>query len=259
MRTGRSTVSIGALFCLVTLFFLMRAGTVWGNPYGQYGGYGNPTKSPSLLVDKFVSVRPVNMSDFSMSQFADNLTVSDSRYHPEDPIIFKIKVKNTSTKPLTNVKLEDIMSNYLKPHGIGISGWDAASRTVRIDVGDLQPDQEKDYIIPMKVVTAAEISDNAGVFCLVNKARVSADTVTDDDTAQFCIEKIATPTVTASPSSSPAPTAAPTAGPSATPTPTKPPANVTVVPQTGPQGGILLAIFEVISLGSGIAIKRKFS
>lgn len=259
MKTARSKAILGTIFCLIAAISLLSATPV----------------SAALVVESFVSRRPVNMSDLSLAEFVDNLTDAQSRYIQDEPIIFKITVGNTASQPVANLKIEDDVPAYLTAHGVGLFGWDPQARIVRIDAGELFPNQTRDFLIPMKFVNADQIPDNLGVLCQTNRVRVATGVETAQDTSQFCMQErfgeelgkspqttpTATPkpTATVTPIKSPTPTVTPTAGPSTTPAPTKAPTNVVVVPQTGPSGGILLAALELFTLGTGIALKRKFS
>ena len=50
------------------------------------------------------------------------------------------------------------------------------------------------YIVKGRVVRQDQLPADQGVVCVTNKAQAASGSVTDDDTAQFCIEKSVTTT-----------------------------------------------------------------
>lgn len=231
--------------------------------------------SAALTVDTFVSARPANMSDLSLSRFVDTLSTNDEHYLAIDPVIFKITVRNTGTETVREISVVDTVPTYLGPHPIGLPGWNEANRTVAYQIPYLVANQSNDYLIPMKIFSNADLPGNPfTVTCVTNSVQATGGGQIANDTSQFCIEKrpptgpsstpAPEPKATTAPQASPTtvPTATPSAQatqPSATPTPTTGPINVTTVPNTGPSAGILVAGFELATLGIGIAIKRRFS
>lgn len=190
----------------------------------QYGQYGPPTPSYSIVVDKMVGKPYQTKGGITNLEYVDNLTPSDPRFAPNQEIYFKIKVKNTSTSDITNVTVKDYVPLYLTPIE-GPGTWDQNTRIISWNAGDFQVDEEKVYYIKMKINPQNQLPADKGLFCLVNKVEALSDEAVDDDNAQFCIEKQVT--------------------------------GVKKVPSAGPEMGILLLSTQFALLGTGIILKKK--
>lgn len=190
----------------------------------QYGQYGQPTPSYSIVIDKMVGKPYQTKGGITNLEYVDNLTPSDPRFAPNQEIYFKIKVKNTSTSDITNVTVKDYVPLYLTPIE-GPGTWDQNTRIISWNAGDFQVDEEKVYYIKMKINPQNQLPADKGLFCLVNKVEALSDEAVDDDTAQFCIEKQVT--------------------------------GVKKVPSAGPEMGILLLSTQFALLGTGIILKKK--
>lgn len=190
----------------------------------QYGQYGQPTPSYSIVIDKMVGKPYQTKGGITNLEYVDNLTPSDPRFAPNQEIYFKIKVKNTSTSDITNVTVKDYVPLYLTPIE-GPGTWDQNTRIISWNAGDFQVDEEKVYYIKMKINPQNQLPADKGLFCLVNKVEALSDEAVDDDNAQFCIEKQVT--------------------------------GVKKVPSAGPEMGILLLSTQFALLGTGIILKKK--
>lgn len=194
--------------------------------YGQYGQYGQPEPSLSIMIDKMVGKPFTTKGGTNSADFVDNLSPSDLRFQPGDEVLFKLKVKNTSDEKLKNVSVTDFLPDFVQ-FVDGKGGFNADSRELTIAVGDLEVDEEKEYIVNVKVMNQEQLPADKGLMCLVNKATASNESVSDDDTAQFCIEKDVQ--------------------------------GITSVPSAGPEQGIALILGQLSALGLGVFLKRKSS
>lgn len=210
----------GILLVVTTIYYLLAT-----NSYAQYGQYGGPGPSLSILIDKMVG-KPTSVTKGGTTEvdYVDNLSPSDPRFNPGQEVFFRLKVKNTSNTTLTNVTVKDIVPLYLEPVE-GPGTYDANSRAITFDAGDFTADQEKVYILKMRILAQDQLPADKGLFCLVNKAQAYDGGVSDEDTAQFCVEK----QVLA----------------------------VQKVPSAGPEMGILLFSGEMIALGVGLFLKKR--
>ncbi|MCL4374485.1 DUF11 domain-containing protein [Patescibacteria group bacterium] len=216
---------IKKLFILIALAAIYVSLTV--HVHAQYGQYTPP--SLGILVDKWVGV-PINTTKGGVTdyQYVDNLSTSDAKYAPGQAVPFKIKVKNTSNVNLYNVTVTDYLPGYLQPLE-GPGNYDSNARTISFSAGDFAPGEEKYYYMKMQVYGTSQLPSDKGLFCVVNKVRAYNDQVSDDDTAQLCIEKqVSIP-------------------------PGKP------VPQAGPEMGLALLGGEVGLLALGVKIKSLYS
>lgn len=220
--------------------------------YGQYGQYGGPAPSISVLIDKmvgksFTSKGGVLVCDSSV-EFRDNFSPSDPRFAPEDTVCFKLVVKNTSNVVLQSVTVRDFLPSFVEAVE-GPGSFNSGSQIITIAAGDFGGGEEKTFFVKTKVVPADKLVNENALFCLVNRANATgvpkadfANNPVDEDTAQFCIEKQLKPT----------------------PTPTSTPAPVVTmrvpekVPSAGPEMGVLLLSGNLLALGAGILLK-KFS
>lgn len=194
---------------------------------GQYGGYGDscPTNQ-SILIDKTVS-KPgvITKGGTSTVEFVDNLSENDPHFKPEDFVYFQLKVKNTSDHAL-DITVKDSLPSYLDPID-GPGTYDSASRTITINAGTFQANEEKVYTLKTKLSNDAQLPSDKSIICLVNKAEANATGAYDSDTAQLCVEKQVT--------------------------------GVTKVPSAGPEMGLALLGAESALLGIGIFLKKKIS
>ena len=145
------------------------------------GQYQSPCQSYSMLVDKMVQKS-------GTSEYVDNLSVSDPRYKPSEYVMFKVIIKNTSTTTFGGMTAKDFVPNYLTPIE-GPGTFDASTRTVSWDAGAFAVDEQKTYYFKMQINSQANLPADQGLFCLINKAQAWSNSITDDDSSQFCIEK----------------------------------------------------------------------
>ena len=191
----------------------------------QYGSYG-PSPIQSVIIDKMVN-RPDNGS------YVDNLSPSDPRFSPGHDVWFQLKVKNPNDQTLYGVTVKDFVPDFLDVLATPGS-YNTDNRTITIDAGDFGGQQEKIYVIHARVVGSGSIPDNKGTFCLINRAQAYNSSVSDEDTAQFCVEK-------------------PTTTTSTTTTVT----NVTRIPSTGPEMGLALIGLNMLGLSMGLYLRKK--
>lgn len=180
--------------------------------------YGQPSPSYTIIVDKLVG-KYTAAKGANDVEYVDNLTPSDSRFAPSQDVWFKIKVRNTSRVILNNVLIKDSLPNYVEPVQ-GAGSFDAATRIISINVGDLGIDEEKAFFIKTKILAQNQLPADRGLFCLTNRVDVTSNQASSLDTSQFCIEKKVTP----------------------------PPQ----VPSAGPEMGLMLLTFEGMLLTTGI-------
>ena len=192
----------------------------------QYGQYGGEKPSVSIMVDKMIGKPFEAKGGFTDADYVDNLSPSDPRFSPEQEVFFKIKIKNTSDVKINDVTVKDLLPDFVD-FKEGPGDFDKDSRTLTIDAGDLEVDEEKLFFVKVKVVEQDELPADQGILCVVNKAQAFDDDVSDEDTAQFCVEKEVL--------------------------------GVTAVPSAGPEMGILLLSGQVAMLGLGFLLKKKVS
>ncbi len=209
---------------LIVLCFIFNVSTV----YAQYGQYGGPSPSLSILINKMVARTSTNkggqtICDSSLT-FQNNFSPSDPRFVPSDFICFELKVLNTSNTTLTGVTVEDFVPSDVEPIS-GSGSFNNNSRTITINAGDFAQGQEQDYFFLMQVHNQSQLPQDKGLFCEINRGQAFNANVSDDSSSQFCIEKQVQ--------------------------------GVTTTPSAGPEMGALLLSGEVFVLGLGVFLKRK--
>ena len=203
-----------AAFIFSLTFFVT---SVSADCVGQYGQYGQPCNSYSILVDKMVQ-KP------GTADYVDNLSVSDPRYKPNEYVMFKVTIKNTSTTTFGGMTAKDFVPDYLTPIE-GPATFDSASRVITFDAGSFAVDEQKTYYFKMQVNSQVNLPADKGLFCVVNKAEASSNTTYDDDSSQLCIEKQVTGAVN--------------------------------VPSAGPEFGIGLLALEMLGAGAGLYLRKR--
>lgn len=212
---------------LFSAFLTLNAGSVFADSgvYGQYGQYGSPSPSLSILIDKKVSTpNPATTKGGAVSyNYVDNLTPADPRFKPGAAVMFQLRVKNTSTVTLNDVIVKDFVPSYLEPIE-GFGSWDASSRMISMNAGTFAPGEEKIYYVKMQLYGQAQLPADKGLFCLTNRAQAANNNVSDEDTAQFCVEKEVV--------------------------------GATEAPKAGPEAGLLILGANTVLAGLGISLKK---
>lgn len=210
---------------LTTVYLLLTT-----NSYAQYGcesQYGGCPPSQSILIDKTVQLPDANSNkDASSYSYVDNLSPSDPRFQAAWFVWFKLRVKNTSSVAINGIMVKDFVPSYLNPV-LGPGTFDNVNRLITFSAGDFGPGEEKIYYLKMQVMAVNQLPADKGLFCVINKASASNSMVYDDDTSQLCIEKQVT--------------------------------SVKQAPKAGPEMGIVLFSGEVLTLGIGLFLKKRFS
>jgi uncharacterized repeat protein (TIGR01451 family) len=153
--------------------------------------YDTPSTSTAILVDKLVGVPHSTKGGTTDYTYVDNLTSGDYRFNPEAYVFFRIRVKNTSNTQLDNVVVSDFGPQYVQMFS---DPGTVDGNTLSINVGTLKAQEEKVYVVKGRVTQQSQMPADQGVICVTNKAHAASGSVTDDDTAQFCIEKSVTTT-----------------------------------------------------------------
>ena len=213
MKRGRGVVTIIATM----LLFVASYSPV----FAQYGPYGGPV-SKSIVIDK--SIFNPNQNKGGSNEYIDNFYSTDYRFSPNKEIVFRLKVKNTSDTMLYGVTVKDFVPSYLQPTEY-LGEFNSDNRTVSFNAGDFGVNEEKTYTLKFKTLSQDKLPNDNGVICLTNKAEASNDSVYDDDTAQFCIEKQVV--------------------------------GVKEVPAAGPELGLGLLALQGLGLGAGFWLRKR--
>lgn len=207
-----------------------------------YGGGKTCVTTPEFEINKLV-INP------QTNTFVDNLGISNPRFAPDQEIVFKLVVRNTSNTELKNLVVKDIFPEHVVFLG-GDGNFDAGSRTFSFTIPALGPGETREFLIKTKAVAKDKLPNDREVACFINQAFVTLNDKTSQDNAQFCIEKevVVTPGQPGVPVQNPPTTKGGL--------PVFPPSkNVTTTPQTGPEAIALIGLIP--SAIGGIFLRRK--
>lgn len=198
---------------VVTLIFAKLSSPVLAQQYGQYG----PAPSLSIVVDKLVN-KP------GQSEFVDNLSPSDPRFTLSQDVFFRLKVKNPTDQTLTSVTVKDFLPDFIE-FVEGPGSFDISNKTLTLNAGDFGPQEEKVYDLKVRVVAQDKLPSDKSIVCVVNRAQASNSQVSDEDTAQLCVEKQVTGAVQ--------------------------------VPAAGPEMGLALIGLNMLGLSAGLYLRKR--
>lgn len=213
-----------SLFIAIIAFVMSAQISVAGNDgqYGQYGQYGGNTQSQTIIIDKTVSTGAPTKG--GVINYVDNLSPSDPRYAPGQNVSFRLKVKNTSDKAIDNITVKDFIPAFVDPvEGPGV--FDKDARTITYTINHLNAGEEKTDTLTMKIVSQDKLPADKGLICLVNRGQATVNNASDEDTSQFCVEKVVT--------------------------------GVSQVPTAGPEFGLAILAGSFGTLLSGLKLRKR--
>ena len=174
----------GVIVSLYSIFNILYSSPVFADSgsYGQYGQYGGGGAGPGkVLVDKLV--RNPKTGDY-----VDNIGLTDVKYVADNAVFFKVIVQNAGDSTLSRIDVVD----YLPPYVKYISGgqYDSTTRQVRFYFDNVAPNERRSTVLQVRVASIKELPAEKSVVCPVNKVVASSsEDGSDEDTAQFCIER----------------------------------------------------------------------
>lgn len=172
----------------------------------QYGGTQVCVTTGQLQINKQVF-------DPKSNTFVDNLGINDHKFSPGELLSFRINVKNVGDATLNNVVVTDTpQAGFLN----------LVTGALKFNPFNLAPGETKQHELKFRVVDDSKLPQG-NVICIINAAEASADSNTDRDTAQLCLERKVLAAVTV-----------------------KEIPIVKEMPKTGPEG-FLLALFGSVS------------
>jgi uncharacterized repeat protein (TIGR01451 family) len=227
------------------------------NPACQpiFGGGDSCVQEGDLALDK-------KLKSPTGNDFLDNTSINDPKFAPNQPITFRLTVKNTGNRAIENITVTDTLPQYVT-FTRGPGQFDRSTNTVTFTIDKLEAGQSRAVTLEAKIVAANAIPGTTGIACVVNQAKATQGRNTGSDNAEFCLQKSGQ-------------TAAPTQGqpqtpnqgqtqiqpPRTNPTPTQPMPvyqvpNQQTSPKTGPE---LLALIGLLPAGAaGLYLRRKTS
>ena len=111
--------------------------------------YSNNDNRKTLSVDK--KLRPI-----SWSEYVDNISSSKKVFYQDDVIEFKIKVTNTGTTNMKNIKVTDNLPPFLKL--IFFPGtYNSTDNKIEWTIDELNAGHSQEFLIRAKIDKATEI------------------------------------------------------------------------------------------------------
>jgi uncharacterized repeat protein (TIGR01451 family)/LPXTG-motif cell wall-anchored protein len=205
---NRILITVLTVFSLVTLLSPITA---------KADSYSNDDNRKTLSVDK--TLRP-----FGWSYYVDNISSSTKVFYNGEIIEFKVKVTNTGTTNMKNIKVSDNLPPFLKL--IFFPGtYNSTNNKVEWTIDELNAGHSQEFLIRAKIDQANE------VYTLTKETNVAVakvDEISEKDDAIYYIKS----------------------GTSST-------ESTVVLPETGSMS-LVLETIGAISVGiSGFALRRK--
>lgn len=218
--------------------FLLSALLFSGSAYASvtcqpiYGGGETCVSRGDIDIEK--KVKHPDSPKGEAEKFVDNLSISESKYHAGDQVVFKLTVTNTGDATLSTVEVKDILPTYVT-FVSGPGKFDANTKTLTYTLKDLKSKESRTETLVVKVVAESDLLIDNGSVCTVNQSFATSDGMSDQDNALFCIEKKVLVTKGG--------------------LPVKPAVKAAQTPPTGPE---MWALIGLIPAGlSGILLRRR--
>ncbi|MFO0704081.1 MAG: hypothetical protein U0525_05165 [Patescibacteria group bacterium] len=216
---------------IVTTTFAFLALSVAPAFADSYGYYGSTPVTSCIAFDQTIS----NPASKNLTDFIDNITVRDTKYKPNQVIMAKAKIKNVSNLVIPHVKITSVIPEYIS-YISGQAVLNKGASEYTINIGDLQPQEEKIYYITYKADAEGELPNQA-LTIFQNTLKASGDICeTTEDSAQMIIEKQVLGETTKG---------------------GKQPLSYTKYPSTGPEYGYAVLALNSALLGAGIYLKKR--
>ncbi|NCT55214.1 hypothetical protein GW755_00030 [bacterium] len=181
------------LTSLIALGFLVTTSAVSARQvcFTQYGGGEtcvNVEDNSDLDVEKLVSKEDISDS------YKDHLKSSEHMFNAEDYVYFRIKVKNKGDVDLKDVKVKDVLPNFVKyDKTLTDQDSDVNGNEVTYNIGSLNVGNDVVIKVRTKVVEEADLPADDKV-CITNVAEAKGyrkdnnKKESDSGYANFCID-----------------------------------------------------------------------
>jgi len=156
------------------------------NPMGVGAQYYSQNELKKMVtVDKKIRLMKENL-------LLDNVPSSKYVFVDGDTIEFEITVTNTGNEDLTDIKLSDVLPKYLSLI-FNPGSLDVDLDTLNWSLDKLLAGENKVYVVRAKI-SGFEASNGLQTIKLTNKALVTANGVSDQDSASYFVAKKIVPT-----------------------------------------------------------------
>ena len=140
--------------------------------------YGGTNETAQLVLDKKIRSLPNGES-------MDNIDKSVKVFFEDDMIDYSIMIRNSGNTILNNIELKDYMPAYISLFFYP-GEYDSGNRLISWKIDQMNPGEEKTYLIRGKIDETATLDANA-IVQMTNKAEARTDKVSDSDTASYFI------------------------------------------------------------------------
>ena len=201
---------------LAIFVFLAALAVVKVNVLADSGGYFYG--GGAVLSEVMVDKQVKN---YEKGIFVDNLSVADPKFKPEQEVVFRVMIKNTGNKDLDSIQIRDAFPSYINfVSGPENSNWDDGKREMTVDLNGLKAGESIDFLVTGKVFKREDLPEEKSIVCVSNFAEARSGDTIDSDTSGLCIQ------------------------------------NLEILPPTGPNSVLLMAVLAVGGLG--ILMVKKF-
>ena len=150
------------------------AGSLLTPVMAKADSYSNDDNRKTLSIDK--KLRPL-----SWSEYVDNISSSRKVFYQNDVIEFKIKVTNTGTTNMKNIKVTDNLPSFLKL--IFFPGsYNSTDNKIEWTIDELNAGNSQEFLVRAKIDKATEINTLTKE---TNVAIASVDGITENDDAIY--------------------------------------------------------------------------
>lgn len=173
----------------------------------------------------------------STGGYVENLKASGTTFSPIQPVNYKVIVKNTVKRDLSNVTVTIIFPQLVE-YVSGTGKFDAKTRKLTFPIEKLKPNESKVFFINGKIAAKDKFTTQSTT-CTFTQVMGTFEKKVSQDNSQFCIS----------------PTTTVVAGATSHPNITKgglavyPPSNTKTTPQTGPEAFALIGLLPAGAVG----------
>lgn len=147
--------------------------------YVQSGGVTTTSPGKPLIDKKILS--PQN------NQFVDNLNIDQHTFLPGQDVIFRISITNPYSYDLQGLVMTDKLADAVNFVSASFGTYDTVSKTLNLKIDTLKAGESKIFEIKTKIKPATQLPGN--ITCQTNLGRVTANNISDEDTASFCVSQ----------------------------------------------------------------------
>ena len=101
---------------------------------------------------------------------------------------FKITVTNTGNTAISQVDIKDIFPQFII-FAAGAGNFDQNSKTFSFSALNLNPSEQRTFVVTGKVVPNNQLPNDKGIVCVVNQVTAANGNQQSQDNAEFCIQK----------------------------------------------------------------------